>query len=69
MVTPLCTRGRRILYSRRTYCDGCRRGFNGFISTNTTPPKMRAAPTAARPERPSPTKKYDVIQATTGSSM
>src|SRR5215831_18022246 len=32
-----------------SYCDGCSREFNGFISTNTTPPRMRTAPTAARP--------------------
>ena len=34
-----------------------------------TPPKIRAAPAAARPERPSPAIQYDVAQATTGSNM
>src|ERR1700674_2315170 len=37
------------------YFDGCNHGFNGFNSTKRTPPRMRAAPTAARRERPSPT--------------
>src|ERR1700682_5260012 len=37
------------------YFDGCNHGFNGFNSTKRTPLRMRAAPTAARRERPSPT--------------
>src|ERR1700730_4314074 len=42
------------------YFDGCNLRFNGFNSTKRTPPRMRAAPTAARRERPSPIIQYDV---------
>ena len=43
--------------------------IQGFHFHQHDPAQDQAAPAAARPERPSPTKKYDVIQAITGSSM
>ena len=51
------------------YSDGCCRGFNGFNSTSSTPPKIRAAPAAARPDRPSPTRQIRSNPGKTGSSM
>ena len=52
-----------------SYRDGCCPEPNGFNSTNRTPLRMRAAPAAARPAKPSPTRMYEVTHATTGSSM
>ena len=43
---------RRIYPPATSYNCGCRRGFNGFTSTKTTPPRMRTAPAAARRDKP-----------------
>src|SRR5579863_8164934 len=63
LLTPLRKR------SRTHYLLGCDRRFNGFNSTNTTPPMMKAATTEARADNPSPARRNEVTQATTGSSM